>query len=314
MRFGIIDVGTNSIHLLIGALGAGGKFRVMLTERDATRLGEDGFRRGRLTSAAQRRALDVLRRYAAMMKRCDVERVEAVATSAVRDAADGADFVRRVRRQLGLPLRVISGREEARLIYLGVLHAHRFRGAAALIAVGGGSTQVICADAARVRYARSLPLGGARLAQQFIRHDPAWPEEMRALTDHLRKSWKPVARAMRRHPWRAALGCSATIRHVVMASYLRTHRHPPRRKEPLMIHRRALTDLVSWLSRSTARERMQLPGLDPRREDAALPTGIALLTWMEACDVSTVRYAPGSIREGLVVDSLLRHRAEQRIS
>ena len=76
-----------------------------------------------------------------------------------------------------------------------------------------------------------------------------------------------------------------------------------------MIHRRALADLVAWLSRSTARERMQLPGLDPRREDLALPAGMALLTWMEACDVSTVRYASGSIREGLVIDYLLRHDA-----
>ena len=93
----------------------------------------------------------------------------------------------------------------------------------------------------------------------------------------------------------------------MLAAYWRAHRRAPKGQEPLVITRRALRELVDWLSASTASERIKLDGLDPRREDLALPTGIALLEWMASCGVSRLRYAPGSIREGLVVDYLIRH-------
>ncbi|MBI4343151.1 MAG: hypothetical protein HY599_07270 [Candidatus Omnitrophica bacterium] len=306
MTLGIIDVGTNSIHLLIGVLGLNGKFHVILKERDLTRLGEGGLANGRLTARARHRAMEVLARYAAIMKRCGVDRVEAVATSAVRDAANGAAFVRQVRRRLKLPLRIISGGEEARLIYLGVLQAHPFHRSTLIITIGGGSAQVIHGDGAHLRYRASLPLGGARLAQWFIRHDPPRPDEVLALDQAVRRAWAPVARALRRHRWRQAVGSSATICQLMAAAHRLTHGSTPN-GTALSISQRTLRQLVRWLAASTAAERIRLPGLDPRREDLALPTGMALLAWMEGCGVTTLRYAPGSLREGLVIDYLLKH-------
>ena len=312
MTLGIVDVGTNSIHLLIGILGLNGKFHVMLKERDLTRLGEGGLAKGRLTRRAMHRALEVLRRYAATITRCHVDRVEAVATSAVREAANGRSFLRRVRAKAKLPLRVISGREEARLIYLGVISAHRVRRPAAIVTIGGGSAQIIHGNGARLGYVSSVPLGGARLAQQFIRHDPPRPGEVAALTKHVRRVWAPVVRAMRRHRWEHALGSSATIQQLMTAAYLLTHRRHAPPTPRLSISRRSVAQLVRWLATSTAQERMQLPGLDPRREDLALPTGVALLAWMEGCGVSRLFYAPGSLREGLVIDYLIRHHQRRR--
>jgi exopolyphosphatase/guanosine-5'-triphosphate,3'-diphosphate pyrophosphatase len=313
MTLGIIDVGTNSIHLLIGVLGLSGKFHIILKERDLTRLGEGGLARGRLTARAVRRAMDVLARYAAILKRCEVDRVEAVATSAVRDAANGRAFVRHARRRLGLPLRIISGREEARLIYLGVLQTTGFRRPTAIVTIGGGSAQVVHGDGAHLRYSASVPLGGARLAQRFIRHDPPLEVETAALRREVQRIWQPVVRAMRRHRWRTTLGSSATIYQLMAAAYLLTHGPKrPAKKARLTISRRALQRLVAWLETSTARERIQLPGLDPRREDLALPTGVALLTWMDGCQVDRLEYASGSLREGLVVDYLIRHHLRVR--
>ncbi len=308
MTLGIIDVGTNSIHLLVGILGLNGKFHIILKERDLARLGEGGLARGKLTRQSMTRALSVLRRYRQVMRRCQVDHIEAVATSAVRDAANGRAFVRRVRSQLGVPLRMISGREEARLIYLGVLYAHRFRRPVAIITIGGGSAQVICGDGARLRYVTSVPLGGARLAQPFIRHDPARLDEVQRLTRYVQRTWAPVAKALRRHHWGQTFGSSATIYQLMLAAYLRTHRKASRVKRRLSMSRRALQQLVVWLARSTAAQRLQLEGLDPRREDLALATGVALLGWMEACRITMLRYAPGSLREGLVIDYLIRHR------
>jgi exopolyphosphatase/guanosine-5'-triphosphate,3'-diphosphate pyrophosphatase len=313
MTLGIIDVGTNSIHLLIGVLGLSGKFHIILKERDLTRLGEGGLARGRLTPRAMHRAMEVLTRYAAILRRCGVDRIEAVATSAVREASNGRAFVRRVRARLRLPLRIISGREEARLIYLGVLQATGFRRSTAIVTIGGGSAQVMVGDGAHLRYSASLPLGGARLAQRFIRHDPPAPQESAALKRETERMWKPVVRAMRRFTWRTTLGSSATIYQLMAAAHLLTY--GPKRaatKARLYISRRALERLVDWLESSTAQERIQLPGLDPRREDLALPTGIALLTWMRGCRVTRLDYATGSLREGLVVDYLIRHHLKVR--
>ena len=312
MTLGIVDVGTNSIHLLIGILGLNGKFHVILKERDLTRLGEGGLAKGKLTSRAMHRGLEVLRRYAATIRRCHVDRVEAVATSAVRGAANGRAFIRRVRAKTQLPLRVISGREEARLIYLGVISAHHVRRPASIVTIGGGSAQIIHGNGARLGYVSSVPLGGARLAQQFIRHDPPRESEVAALTRHVRRVWAPVVRAMRRHHWDRTLGSSATIQQLMTAAHLLTHRRHAPPKHRLSISRRSLGQLVRWLADSTAQERMQLPGLDPRREDLALPTGIALLAWMEGCGVSRLFYALGSLREGLVMDYLIRHHQRRR--
>ena len=313
MTLGIVDVGTNSIHLLIGILGLNGKFHVILKERDLTRLGEGGLAKGKLTQRAMHRALEVLRRYAATIRRCRVDRVEAVATSAVREAANGRSFIRRVRARVKLPLRVISGREEARLIYLGVMSAHHVRRPAAIVTIGGGSAQVICGSGARLGYVSSVLLGGARLAQQFIRHDPPRPDEVQALIRRARRVWAPIARAMRRHHWEKTLGSSATIQQLMTAAHLLTHRRHAPPKHRLSISRRSLAQLVRWLATSTAQERMQLPGLDPRREDLALPTAVVLLAWMEGCRVTRLFYAPGSLREGLVMDYLIKHHQRRRV-
>ena len=308
MTLGIIDVGTNSIHLLIGILGLDGKFHIILKERDLTRLGEDGLANNALMPKAMWRAKEVLKRYAALIRQCGVDHVEAVTTSAVREARNGRAFVRQVRSQLSIPLRIISGREEARLIYLGVLQAHRFRRTTAIITIGGGSAQVMHGSGTRLKYVGSVPLGGARLAQRFIHHDPPFFEECAALSHEAWRVWAPSVRVLRRYRWHEVLGSSATIYQLMLAAYLQTHRHNPKHKQHrLTMSQQALRRLVAWLSASTAKERIQLSGLDPRREDLALPTGIVLLTWMEECGVKRLRYASGSLREGLVIDYLIRH-------
>jgi exopolyphosphatase/guanosine-5'-triphosphate,3'-diphosphate pyrophosphatase len=301
MKLGIVDVGTNSIHLLIGTLGLNGKFHAILKQRELTRLGQGGLVNGMLSTRAMRRALAVLRRYAATLKRYNVDHVEAVATSAVREARNDRQFVRRVRTRLGLPLRLISGREEARLIYLGVLATRPFRRATVIVSIGGGSAQVIHGNGLHLRYVTSMPLGCARLAQRFIRHDPPRPEEVRELDRYVRRRWAPVVREIRRHRWHRAFGSSATIHQLMAAAHFLAHRKFAGANF-LSIRQRSLRRLVRWLSTSTAAQRRRLTGLDPRREDLALATGLALLALMEGCGITTMYFAPGSLREGLALN------------
>lgn len=311
MTLGIIDVGTNSIHLLVGVLGLTGKFHVLVRERELTRLGDGGLAKRSLTASAMRRAKETLRQYRAILDRCRVDHIEAVATSAVRDASNGREFVEQIRR-MGLPLRIISGREEARLIYLGVLQGQRRRASTLMVTIGGGSAQVMHGQGARLDYAASVPLGGARLAERFIRHDPARDDELDVLERAVLRGWRPVVRGLDGRRWTEALGCSATICQLMTAAYLRRHTSARKKPEQLVMTRVELARLVNWLKDSTSEDRIALDGLDPRREDLALPTAVALLAWMELCGVARIHYAPGSLREGLVMDYMLRHHRRGR--
>jgi exopolyphosphatase/guanosine-5'-triphosphate,3'-diphosphate pyrophosphatase len=116
---------------------------------------------------------------------------------------------------------------------------------------------------------------------------------------------------MRRHQWQRAVGSSATIQQLLAAAYLLTHKRM-RAKQPLAIRRHSLEEMIKWLSDSTSEERIQMPGLDPRRQDLALPTAVALHGWMEACGVNVLHYAPGSLREGLVIDYLIKHHERRQ--
>ena len=297
-RIGVVDVGTNSIHLAIGARAAGGRVRVLRHERELVFLGEGGLADNRLRPAAIRRALRVLRRYADILAQERITIVEAVATSAVRDAVNGPAFVRQARRLTGLPLRVISGLEEARLAFVGIQQARRSRRAAALLAIGGGSAQVAVGQGTVVRYCASAPLGASRLAQVFVRHDPVHAEELQRLARHITRSIAPLTRGLRQQRLEA-LGGSGLIAQVLAAalSHVEGRRRPPARPAPALT---VVARLVAWLAGSTASQRRRLPGLDPARQAMALPAALVLLIWMEQAGVARIRHAPGSIREGLL--------------
>ena len=300
MRVGIIDVGTNSIHLLIAQRRPNGSWRALRTHHALARLGDGGLRRRRLTAAAMRRALIVLTRYRRLLRRVHADRIEAVATSAVRDAENGAAFVRQVRTRCGFPLRIVSGREEARLIYQGVAGLNRLRRATLVLTIGGGSAQVAIGTGGQVRYARSIPLGSARLAQRFIHHDPALPQELDRLRRYVARRWAPVMRAIRRVRWRRAVGSSAMIAQVMHAAR--------GRRRSVSVTPPALRRLILRLSASTAHKRRRLPGIDARRQELLLPTSVALLAWMDAGRGRSLRFAPGSLREGLLMAYNSRRR------
>ena len=329
-RIGVVDVGTNSIHLVIGARAAGGRVRALRHERKLVFLGEGGLADNRLRPAAIRRALRVLRQYAGILAQERVTTVEAVATSAVRNAVNGPAFVRQARRLTGLPLRVISGLEEARLAFVGIQQARRSRRATALLAIGGGSAQAAVGQGTVVRYCASAPLGASRLRQRFIHHDPVRAAELQRLARHITRSIAPLTRGLRQQRLEA-LGGSGLIAQVLAAAWRLERRRPSvprlrsgptlsvvegsaaardaalshvegRRRPPARpaLTRAAIARLVAWLARSTASQRRRLPGLDPARQVMALPTALVLLIWMEQAGAARIRHASGSIREGLL--------------
>ena len=188
MKIAALDVGTNSIHLLIARVAADGQVEPLDRAKEMVRLGDSAFK-GVISPDAFARATECIRRYRAQAERAGVDAIIAVATSAVREAENGGDFVRVVRDETGIELTVIRGEQEARLIYLGARSALNLAGRKALIIdIGGGSVELIVGDAREAHYATSLKLGVLRLLDQYTPSDPITPDQRLRLAEQLHRA------------------------------------------------------------------------------------------------------------------------------
>src|SRR5215468_7834113 len=173
MRIAAVDVGSNSIHMVVAQVEADGRFHVLDRAKDMVRLGRRTLNSGRLSPQAIDAGVRTLAAFRTLAERQGVTRITAVATSAVREAANGGDFIKKVEDDVGLRVKVIPGREEARLVYLGVRHAIDLRREPTLIVdIGGGSVELIHVQDEKPVALHSLKLGVARLTEEFLHNDP----------------------------------------------------------------------------------------------------------------------------------------------
>ena len=313
LRLAAIDVGSNSIHALVAQIDAGGGLSVLWREKEMVGLGRTSFPSHRLSRVAMERALLTLRRYVAETQRWQCEDVVAIATSAVREAANGGEFIERVRRELGLHLRVVSARDEARLIYLGVRHGMELRGGPHLIVdVGGGSVEFVVADAEQALLLESRKLGAARMTSKFIRSDPATPREVEALLALYDRELTPLAEQIRRLAPTRAVGTSGTVQNLIeMAAGL----EPSRGRnggEPVLT-RAGLDTVLGELLESTSGGRAKIRGLDDKRKDQILAGALLMDELFRRLGIEEMGLCRSALREGILMDYLARHRPELEV-
>lgn len=188
MRIAAIDCGTNSLHLLIAQMDDEGRYDILHDLKEMPRLGEGVVRTGLLAEDAMNRAVQTLAEFAHISARFGVDRIRAVATSAVRRARNGGEFVARVQRETGIPLTVISGEEEARLVAQALLAEPGFtHGRFLIFNVGGGSTEFAWGRGRQIREMATLPIGAVTLTEEYLKNDPPRPAEVRALDQAVAK-------------------------------------------------------------------------------------------------------------------------------
>src|SRR5262252_10634500 len=198
MRIAALDVGSNSFHLVVADVGTGGHINVLDRSKEMVRLGDSTLHHGVIPPEVFRRGLDALRALRRIADRHNVDALIAVATSAVREAQNGGEFVRAAHDEVGIEIRVVRGDEEARLIYLGArgsLDLGKRR--VAILDLGGGSLEVILADAQELYFAASLKLGVIRLAETCPVSDPPTPRERAQLAERARSLLEPVIARVR---------------------------------------------------------------------------------------------------------------------
>ena len=207
----VIDMGTNTFHLLLVELH-GNEFKTIYKEKIAVKLGQGGITQNLIAPEAEKRALHTLGHFKNLIDGESISQVFAFATSAVRNATNGPDFVNRVREQLGIQIHVISGDEEAQLIYEGI----HFSGAldertTLMMDIGGGSVEFIIGNAQEVFWKQSFEIGGQRLLDAFHYHDPILPEEVEKLEEYCGEKLQPLLAAIAIHKPSGFVGASGTF-------------------------------------------------------------------------------------------------------
>jgi exopolyphosphatase / guanosine-5'-triphosphate,3'-diphosphate pyrophosphatase len=307
-----IDIGTNSIHLLIAAVDPVLRtFRVVQAEKSTTRLGERDPESGDLSTAAIERAFLALRHCRELATSHGVEQILTAATSAVREAPNGRQFVQAVQEQLGLDVELVSGPEEARLIYLGVLSGMAFGDEPHLILdIGGGSTELILADGRDARELTSTRLGAVRLQRDFVTQDPVSAERLSFLRAFIQGSLEPaverVKRRLRRGEQPVMVATSGTAL-ALAALCAANEERPPTRLQGYRVSRERIDAQVNQLATLTLEQRKALPPINERRAEIIVPGALVLQQAMAMLQVRELVISERALREGLIVDWMLRH-------
>jgi exopolyphosphatase/guanosine-5'-triphosphate,3'-diphosphate pyrophosphatase len=310
MRLAAIDIGTNSLHMIVCRVRPDLSFEVIDREKDMVRLGAGGLDGRRLADANMAAAIHTLSKFTRLAASHGVDEVIAAATSAVREADNGADFVGAIQRDLGLHVRVISGTEEARLIHLAAAYAiHIGRRAAIVIDIGGGSTEITIGTGDRPSAGRSFPLGAIRLTERFVSRDPLASDDEARLVRHIRRHTAAHLRQLARRRVDRIIGTSGTI---LSLGALAAGARPGDDLRGRRVSAKALRRVRKRLTSLSLERRLKWPGLDPRRADLA-PVGAVLLdTLLDGLGAEEITLCDFALREGLVLEYIQRHGADIR--
>ena len=310
-RIAAIDIGTNSFHLLVAAVDPKLRtFRIIQAEKATTRLGERDPETGELTAAAMQRGLETLRQFRDLAASHRVEQIVTAATSAVREAPNGRDFLQTILDDLGMEVDLVSGPEEARLIYLGVLSGMPFGDRPHLLLdIGGGSTELILADGRDARALTSTRVGAVRLQRDFVRDDPMPPQRRSFLQAFIQGSLEPAVDKVRRRikpgetPVLVATSGTAMAIGSLAAS---EEERPPRKLHGYRVTRQSLNQVVDRLITMTPAQRRDLAPINDRRAEIIVPGALILQTTMKMLGVGEFVLSERALREGLIVDWMLR--------
>jgi exopolyphosphatase / guanosine-5'-triphosphate,3'-diphosphate pyrophosphatase len=316
-----IDIGTNSVHMVIANIDASlPSFSVIGKEKETVRLGEFCEDTGNLTKEAMDRCIGALHRFMKVAERFNADDVVAVATSAVREAGNGQIFIDRVKDEVGLSINLISGTEEARRIYLGAISGMELKGKPhAIIDIGGGSTEIILGRGGPPDFLSSSKVGAVRLTAQFVSTDPLGKREYQYLQAYVRGILEPAIEQLKRklnkrieegespdEPLRL-IGTSGTIECLVILSAIEKTGIEP---DLLNGYRLSYQELTSWIARlrkMSYAERLAVPGMNDRRAEIIVPGAIILQTAMQLLGVVQLTLCERALREGVVVDWMLTH-------
>jgi exopolyphosphatase / guanosine-5'-triphosphate,3'-diphosphate pyrophosphatase len=302
-RIAAIDIGSNSVRQIVADVSGGGGIQVVDEMKAAPRLASGLGDTGLLADDAMGRAIEAITRMATLARQLGAERIEAVATSAVRDAGNGEDFLHRVHRQTGLHVRVLDGEEEARLSFRSALaHFELGSGRAVVADIGGGSLELVLSVDGVIERLASLPLGAVRLTERFLPDGSTSPKALKALRRDVRAQLRPHLPV---RDWRGApmIGSGGTFTNLAGLYLTRQGIFTARSVHAARVPRGDVEHLLEMLHAMSPAERRGIEGLNADRADiivAGLAVVAEVMARLEAREVQVSRYG---IREGILLEA-----------
>jgi exopolyphosphatase/guanosine-5'-triphosphate,3'-diphosphate pyrophosphatase len=312
MRIAAIDIGTNSIHMIVVKVRPDLSFEVIDREKDMVRLGAGGLDGRSLTPTAMSAAMQTLAKFRRLAESHKCDEIIAAATSATREADNGGDFIAEVLRQTGIKIRVISGTEEARLIHLAAGYGVDVGGNTAVVVdIGGGSVEVTLGTATQLTLGKSFKVGVIRLTERFVKSDPLAGRDERRLVKHLNREMGAYLDQVALRGFDRVIGTSGTILSLgALAASGESDRAEDVRN--LRVPAKALHKLRKKLTSLSLEERLQVPGLDPRRADLSVAGSVLFDTIIRRLGADEFTLCDLALREGLVLDYVHRNSARIR--
>ena len=304
--YAAVDIGSNSIRMQAAEVTPSGETNIILSERQVTRLGESVFRSGRLSQAAIEFACNVLASMAQKYRAANVVAVRAVGTSALRDAGNQDEFLRRASEVLGTHVEVISGLEEARLIFMGVQSRWPFpKGRLAIIDVGGGSAEIIVGENGHIAEAYSKKIGAVRMKEVFLKSEPPTMLELAQLNEYIDQRLESVLKHLKQKQFDRAVATSGTA-----ASMLGAINGISRSKRDKVDRLRAsMTQVRGFYDKVIARDlegRRKITGIGPRRAEIIVPGAAVLMHIMRELRLPQLHYTSAGLRDGIIADLVKR--------
>ncbi|HEY4280565.1 MAG TPA: Ppx/GppA phosphatase family protein [Conexibacter sp.] len=305
MRVGVVDIGTNSTRLLIADASADGQLTELDRRTQVTRLGDGVDASGSLAQPAMERVFATLDRYREALDAADVpaEARLAVLTSAVRDAANGADFTAQVRDRYGLDARAIPGEREAQLTFLGATHDRDRDDRTRLLVfdIGGGSTELVVGHADAVDFHVSTQAGVVRQTERHIRHDPPRSEELDEIASEIRAIIDAAVPAEIRSRAGAAIGVAGTATSLA-AIDLALEPYDPVRVQGHVVSLATAERTLTRLAALDLAARQKVPGLHPDRAPTIVAGMVILVEVLRAFGLQATEVSEHDILHGVVLD------------
>lgn len=296
MRRAVIDLGTNTFHLLIADVATNGQLTEVYRERIFVKLAEDGI--ATIGTNPFNRGIAALKHYRKQLDKYGAKDLSAIGTAALRTASNGPEFVTTALQAANINIQLISGDEEADLITSGVLRAIPAPEDRILIMdIGGGSTEYIIADNKGVYWRQSFPIGVSVLFNNFHHSDPITTEEILLLENHLAEVLTPMAEALKQHPTHHLVGAAGTFD--VLAEALRNPTAPVHPSS----HQLSLDGflaLYKTITSATLAERIALPDVPPERADMIVAAMVLLRFTFQLAKITQVTVSDYAMKEGIL--------------
>jgi exopolyphosphatase/guanosine-5'-triphosphate,3'-diphosphate pyrophosphatase len=313
LKFAAIDIGSNSIKLVVVDAAASDSFAVLSREKETVRLGHETLLKGHLGRAAILSATDCIRRFRSIAEARGAQRIVATATAAVREANNSANFINAVEQKTGIKVEILSGIEEARLIGLAASHGCSNKSASMLnIDIGGGSTEISIFRDGLPLTLHSIRLGAVGLTERFFRSDPPGSKAVREMQSEIRAAIERPARELHDCRWDAVTGTSGTI--LAIGNTLRAWTSNVQTVQPVeaVINLRELAQFNATLAAMTTAERRSAARITPQRAEIIVAGGLMLEGIMRALGIKSLTTCEWALREGVIIDRLRDWEAQSR--